>query len=294
MHKRLKILINNIKEVFSLELLDKLSKKTKFIRRRSKITAETFLAFNSFLSEDMCSKSLSTLSARFAAKYNLEISPQAINERFNEYSTHFMQEVFNNILIKQNKILNQQHRKLNFSRILINDSTNYGLPTKFYNEFKGSGGSSSKAAIKIQLQYDLLSGSFICCDTYNGTASDGKYVEIMDKYTEAKDLRLADLGYYKIDYLKQIDSKKAFFISKLKSTTLIYKKNPNPQRNSKGEILKSTEYIKIDIFELIKPLAHGQTIEIVVQITICLTFFLHAPSHIPNFHTSDIPPRLNL
>lgn len=101
----------------------------------------------------MCSKSLSTLSARFAAKYNLEISPQAINERFNEYSTHFMQEVFNNILIKQNKILKQQHRKLNFSKILINDSTSYGLPTKFYNEFKGSGGSSSKAAIKIQLQY---------------------------------------------------------------------------------------------------------------------------------------------
>ena len=42
MHKRLKILINNIKEVFSFELLDKLKKKTKFIRRRSKITAEIF------------------------------------------------------------------------------------------------------------------------------------------------------------------------------------------------------------------------------------------------------------
>ena len=84
----------------------------------------------------------------------------------------------------------------------------------------------------------------------------------MDKYTQAGDLRLADLGYYKIDYLKQIDSKKAFFISKLKSTTVVYKKNPNPQRNSKGQILKSTEYIKIDIFELIKPLADGQTIEL--------------------------------
>jgi len=39
-------------------------------------------------------------------------------------------------------------------------------------------------------------------------------------------------------------------------------------------MVKPTEYIKIDIFELIKPLAHGQTIEIVVQITICLTLFL--------------------
>ena len=70
----------------------------------------------------------------------------------------------------------------------------------------------------------------------------------MNKYTEAGDLRLADLGYYKLDYLKQIDAKGAFFISKLKSTTAVYKENPNPQRNSKGKILKSTEYIKIDIF----------------------------------------------
>jgi hypothetical protein len=46
----------------------------------------------------------------------------------------------------------------------------------------------------------------------------------MDKYTEARDLRLADLGYYKIDYLKQIDLKETFLISKLKSTTVVYKK----------------------------------------------------------------------
>lgn len=69
-------------------------------------------------------------------------------------------------MLSQNKILSHPHRKLNFGRILVNDSTSYGLPSKFYNEFKGYG-----------------------------------------------------------------------FISKLKSTTVIYKKNPNPQRNSRGEII---------------------------------------------------------
>ncbi len=52
-----------------------------------------------------------------------------------------------------------------------------------YAEFKDSGDSSLKSAIKIQLQYDLLSGNFLCCDIYSGTASDGKYIEVMDKYT---------------------------------------------------------------------------------------------------------------
>lgn len=262
MHKRLKILINNVKEIFSIQFLDRLSKKTGFVKRKSKLNAETFLAFNTFLSDDLCDKSLSTLCGRLAAQYNISISPQALNKRFSKCSVTFMQEVFNYMMLKQNKILSHTNKKLTFNRILVNDATSYGLPEKFNNEFKGSGGSSSKSAIKIQLQYDLLSGEFICCDTYSGTSSDSKYVDVMDNHTKAGDLRLSDLGYYKVDYLKKIDEKKAFFISKLKSTSTVYKKNPVPTLRKNGTIVKSTEYIKIDILEIIKPLADGETIEI--------------------------------
>lgn len=262
MHKRLKILINNVKEIFSIQFLDKLSKKTGFVKRKSKLNAETFLAFNTFLSDDLCDKSLSTLCGRLAAQYNISISPQALNKRFSKCSVTFMQEVFNHMMLKQNKILSHTNKKLTFNRILVNDATSYGLPEKFNNEFKGSGGCSSKSAIKIQLQYDLLSGEFICCDTYSGTASDSTYVDVMDNHTKAGDLRLSDLGYYKVDYLKKIDEKKAFFISKLKSTSTVYKKNPAPTFKKNGRIVKSTEYIKIDILEIIKPLADGETIEI--------------------------------
>lgn len=262
MHKRLKLLIKNIKEIFSIQFLDRLSKKSGFVKRKSKLNAEIFLAFNTFLSSDMCDKSLSTLCGRLAAQYNISISPQALSERFNECSVDFMQEVFNCMMMKQNKVLQNKNKELNFNRILVNDATSYVLPEKFCNEFKGAGGVSSKSAIKIQLQYDLLTGSFICCDTYNGTSSDGKYVEVMDNHTKAGDLRLSDLGYYKVDYLKKIDDKKAFFISKLKSTSTVYKKNPTPKFKKDGTVLKSSEYIKIDILEIIKPLADGETIEI--------------------------------
>ena len=108
MHKKLKKSIKNTKEVFSIEFLDKISRKTGFIKRKSKITAEAFLAFNTFSSEDMCEKSLSTLCGRLNAQYNIQISPQALNERFNKNSAKFMQEVFKNLMIKQNNILCEQ------------------------------------------------------------------------------------------------------------------------------------------------------------------------------------------
>lgn len=262
MHKRLKLIIKNTKEIFSVDFLESIARETEFIQRKGKITAENFLSFNTFSSNDLCEASLTTLVTRLNSQFDISISQQGLNDRFNECSVNFMKRIFNNIVLNQNKVLSRTNKNTNFNRILINDSTSYGLPTKFYDQFKGSGGNRSKAAIKIQLQYDLLSGSFLAVDINDGTSSDNKYVDIMDKYTNPGDLRLSDLGYYNYKYLKSIDDKKAFFISKLKSSTAVYIKNPSPSVTAKGKVLKSTEYIKIDIFELIQPLSDGETIQL--------------------------------
>lgn len=71
-----------------------------------------------------------------------------------------------------------------------------------------------------------------------------------------------DLGYFKVDYLKKLDKSGTSFISKVKSNTSLYIRNPNPERYKVGTIKKSSEYIKIDILELAKPLGKGETIEL--------------------------------
>lgn len=76
-------------------------------------------------------------------------------------------------------------------------SISYGIPAKFYNE----GVSSSKASIKIQLQYGLLPGNILCCDVYGGTESDGRYIDIMDKYTKFKETNFKINKIYKNRYL---------------------------------------------------------------------------------------------
>lgn len=257
-HKRLREIIKGTKQLFSLEFLDKLARQTGFISRKGKIDAATFLSFNSFLGEDICENSLSALSAKLASHYNILLSPQALNERFNDSSVAYMKEVFNRLMLQQNQILTNN---FHFKRILINDSTLFSLSERFSSEFKGVGG-SAKSSIKIQLQYDLLSGNFLCCEPMSGSINDATYIDKMNEYTEQGDLRLADLGYYKIDYLKNIHKNKAFFISKIKSTTPLYIKNLKPRKTKKGKIIKSSEYTRIDALELIKPLADGETIEI--------------------------------
>ncbi|MEG0517196.1 MAG: IS4 family transposase, partial [Cetobacterium sp.] len=141
-------------------------------------------------------------------------------------------------------------------------STGFALPKEFKKEFPGSGGSGSPSSIKIQLQYELLTGSFMRIDISSGTQNDAEYLKTMKKDKERKDLKLADLGYFKVEYLRQIARSGASFISKVKSNTSLYIKNPNPERYKVGTIKKSSEYIKIDILELAKPLTEGETIEL--------------------------------
>ncbi|MGL5316194.1 MAG: IS4 family transposase [Peptostreptococcaceae bacterium] len=264
MHERIKHLIKNIKCIFNIDEINKIGKDTKFIQRESDITAKDFLVFNIFHGEDICSASLSQLASKYDALFGIQVSKQAIDKRFNEYSVEFMQRIFNQIMFTQNVILKdlKSTLMLHFNRVIINDSTGFSLPEGFKEEFPGTGGSNSSAAIKIQLQYELLSGTFMRLDIFSGTTNDADYLEIMKNDKELKDLKLADLGYFKIEYLKMIDRSGSSFISKIKSNTSLYKKNPNPEKSKTGAIKKSSEYIKIDILELTKPLAEGETIEL--------------------------------
>ncbi|WP_041488758.1 IS4 family transposase, partial [Bacillus pseudomycoides] len=62
--------------------------------------------------------------------------------------------------------------------------------------------------------------------------------------------------------LQHIQEKKAYYISRIKSNTRIYQKNPNPDHFQDGRIKKNTQYIQLDIENLMNSLHSGQTYEI--------------------------------
>ncbi|HBC2035125.1 TPA: IS4 family transposase, partial [Clostridium perfringens] len=163
MNKKLKYLSKSIKESFDINEINKIAKDTKFIQRKSSITAKNFLMFNVFYGSDICSAPLSQLVSKYDMLFSKQLSKQALDKRFNKHSVEFMKEIFIKFLYSQNNTLTNLERTLRtyFERVIINDSTSFILPKEFKKKFPGSGGAGSPSSIKVQLQYDLLTGSFM-------------------------------------------------------------------------------------------------------------------------------------
>jgi Transposase DDE domain. len=137
-----------------------------------------------------------------------------------------------------------------FKRIRILDSTGFGLPSNLEKEYKGSNG----AALKIQLEYDLVSGNFLFVTPQNGIVSDRTYGSTLGDTIEPGDLFLRDLGYFSYPELQKMEDAQAFFISRIYNKAALYLKNDSKVRGPK--------YIRIDLAELMDGMEYGETREI--------------------------------
>lgn len=263
MSKRLRYLVTLLKEVFSPEIINSIALKTKFKIRKGKITPDMFVALCVLYGRDLCQSSLIRLSTRLNIKEDIEISPQALDQRFNKHAVSFLRQIFERLIHKHNNetLDDLPLRKMLFANIKVVDSTVIQLPENLAVAYKGTGGDGSKSAVKIQLEYEVLSGKFLACQINSGSSSDMAYLPYSEAKIEKGELHLKDLGYFKTDHLQKIHQAGAFYISKIKKTASAYLKDPNPELKRDGTINKKKAYKKIDIQQIAQPLAEGQSIE---------------------------------
>ncbi|EJQ31058.1 transposase for insertion sequence element IS231F [Bacillus toyonensis] len=55
-----------------------------------------------------------------------------------------------------------------------------------------------------------------------------------------------------------MDQRSTYYISRLKLNTNVYVKNPNPEYFKNGAIKKQSEYIQIDVKQILKQLQPGE------------------------------------
>jgi hypothetical protein len=103
-----------------------------------------------------------------------------------------------------------------FTAVLIGDSSVVSLPAELATLFPGCGGAEhpDRAALKLQVLWDLKSGRLERLEVTAGKASDARSRIAVDQ-AAAGTLLVYDLGYFDVERLARLDQQQARFLSRL-------------------------------------------------------------------------------
>lgn len=257
----LKLFSKELQRYMSPGVLEQLAREIGFVQRKSKYRAQDLVALCVWLSENIASASLAQLCSQLEANTGISMSPEGLNQRFNSQAVQLLQQVLATLLHHQFCSSSQIPASyINyFHRIRILDSTHFQVPGKFASTYQDSGGSVQNAGVKIQLEYDLLSGQFLHVHVGSGKHNDKTYGSTCLTSLQSNDVCIRDLGYFDLKDLYAIDKCGAYFISRLKLNTRIYQKNKEPEYFHNGTIKKHSEYIQLNMEQFIDQLQPGET-----------------------------------
>ena len=183
----------------------------------AKFTASTLvqtLAFGWLAHPDATVEQL----APMAATVGVEVSPQAIDQRFTFATAALLRTV---LLDRVQQVIASDPVAIpilqRFTSVRVHDSTTIVLPDVLADHAQGCGGQSevnTAAALKCGLQLDLLTGAYTHLDLADGRAADQR-LPLNHAPLPPGSLRLADLGFLDLAVLATLAAAGAYFLSKL-------------------------------------------------------------------------------
>lgn len=168
-----------------------------------------------------------------AAQLGLELSQTAVQKRFaaGEPLVAFLRLALERALHKA--VAAQPSAAALFQRftaVLIGDASTIALPDELADRFAGCGGSdgASRAALKLQVLWDLKTGTLAQLHIEPGRASDVKSPVAQADEVKAGSLLVFDLGYFDLERFAAVDARKAKFISRLLHGTEVQDSDGKP------------------------------------------------------------------
>lgn len=262
--KDIKSFAEELKRCFSKGEIENIAREIGFVKRKGKIDAWEFVCLCCFMNAEVANNTLVSLCTKLSSKLGISVSNQALDQRLNENCVSFLKRIFENLLKKEimkNTPLKSVWDK-HFKRIRILDSTSFQVSDDYKETYLGYGGSSQTAGVKIQMEYELKSGSLLNIQVGPGATNDNTYGSKIRSTIEEGDLVLRDLGYFNFEDFSAIERRKAFYISRLKSNIAVYMKNEELEYFKNGTPKKSSLFKRIDIAEIMRGLKYGQRYEI--------------------------------
>ena len=197
--------------------------ETGLVQRRSRLTGSAFtqtLVFGWLADPDA---SLSSLT-QMAATLGTPISPQALFQRFTPRAAECLGRVLAaavaEVIAAEPVAVPVLQR---FNAVLVMDSSTIMLPDALGEIWTGCGGRGSfgQSALKLQVRLDLTTGRMLGPFLDHGRSPDNT-VAAQRAPLPSGALRIADLGYYRLDAFRAIAAQDGYFRSRYKAGTKLY------------------------------------------------------------------------
>jgi hypothetical protein len=203
--------------------LEDLAAGTGVIRRRRKFGAITLLRTLVFTALKHRVPKPGDFK-RTALQFGVDVSRAAIPARFSDELVAFLRAVLDRAL---ERLLTAQPATLvslqGFTAIYLGDGTTVALPDDYAAPFPGCGGTagSGRAALKIQLLWEILSGTVPRLVIESGKSSDA-ISPIAQEPVPAGSLMVFDLGYFCLDRFRRLIGAGVSWVSRLQFGVTVY------------------------------------------------------------------------
>ncbi len=159
--------------------------------------------------------------AQMALRLGVEVSPQAIDQRFTSKTAALLQAV---LAASMQHVVRATPVAIpilqRFTSVLVHDSTTIPLPDALTSTWRGCGNDTTRgtAGLKCGVQLDLLTGALYGLDLAHGRTSDHA-LPIQHAIPAAGSRRLADLGFYDLEVLQELDQAGGFWLTRPQSNS---------------------------------------------------------------------------
>lgn len=213
----------SIADNFSERVVEKLARRTGFVKRSRKLSAYGFVNTLMFSFNNQANTSLPDIAADLNQQFSIDISKEALHKRFTKEGVAFLKELVKHQLSKQFSVGSNVELGQHFLAINIKDSSKFSLPGVYYNDYPGFGNfSKTNGLMNLQYEYDLMSGNWKTLELTTTKRNDQQDSKQTVDSIKAGELYIRDLGYVTPIYLKAIIGRGASFLNRIPPQLNIY------------------------------------------------------------------------
>lgn len=221
---------------------DEAAVNTGFMRRKRKLTGTALTQILVFGWLENPEASYQQL-AETATLLGIQVSRQALEQRLTLEAAEMLKITLEATITEVLRVASDPQvlpLLQQFTGVYVQDATWLSLPDELHEISKGQPKKNHphKAALKLHLRFDVLTGGFQHFQLTDGMTADSTAIKTSDPLPQGS-LQLADLAYFSLDAFEKLTENGIYWISRLKANS--YLADETGERLVLEKMLKATE-----------------------------------------------------